>query len=70
MMPCTISVYEKAGGRAYVAAVNVGSLGKHFGGGASKVLGGDVARDQARMIDSVREAADSRRSVGQTPTDE
>lgn len=57
MMPCTISVYEKSDGRAHVAAVNVALLGRLFGGATARVLSGEVAPDQARMIDAIRGAS-------------
>ncbi len=52
MMPCTISIYEKSDGRAYVATLNVALLGKLFGGEVAEIFAGSVARDQAAIIRS------------------
>jgi len=52
MMPCTISIYEKSDGRAYVATLNVALLGKLFGGEAAEILSGRVAADQEAIIRS------------------
>ena len=50
MMPCTISVYEKEDGKAYVGFMNASLLGKAFGGIVAKVMGGDVAADQQKFL--------------------
>jgi len=50
-MPCTLSVYEKADGRAYIGTLNAGLLARLFGGVVARVMGGPVAADQARFID-------------------
>lgn len=50
MMPCTISVYEKEDGKAYVGYMNAGVLGKAFGGIVAEIMGGDVAVDQQKFI--------------------
>ena len=48
-MPCTLSVYEKADGRAYIGTLNAGLLARLFGGVVARVMGGPVAADQARF---------------------
>lgn len=48
-MPCTISVYEKSDGKAYIATMNAGLLGKMFGGHVAEVMK-DVAVDQQGFI--------------------
>ncbi len=55
MMPCTISVYQKADGKTYIGAMNAGLLGKMFGGTIARVMGGDVARQQRKFISFVHE---------------
>ena len=50
MMPCTISVYEKEDGKAYVGYMNASLLGKSFGGVVAEVMGGNVAADQQKFI--------------------
>jgi uncharacterized protein (DUF302 family) len=59
MMPCTISIYEKSDGRAYVATLNVSLLGTMFGGEVAEIFAGRVARDQAAIIRSAGIAAPS-----------
>ena len=53
MMPCTISVYQKADGKTYVGTMNAGLLGKMFGGTVSKVMGEEVAEQQQKFISFV-----------------
>jgi uncharacterized protein (DUF302 family) len=53
MMPCTISVYEKEDGKAYVGYMNAGILGKAFGGIVAEIMGGDVAVDQQKFIAAI-----------------
>ena len=50
MMPCTISVYQKADGKTYVGAMNAGLMGKMFGGVVAEVMGDVVAKQQKRFI--------------------
>lgn len=50
MMPCTISVYQKADGKAYIGTMNAAVLGKMFGGTVAKVMGGAVAEQQQKFI--------------------
>ena len=49
-MPCTISVYQKADGQAYIGTLNSGLLARFFGGVVARVMGGPVSADQARFI--------------------
>lgn len=50
MMPCTISVYQKADGKAYIGAMNAGLMGKMFGGVVADVMGDVVAKQQKQFI--------------------
>jgi uncharacterized protein (DUF302 family) len=50
MMPCTISVYEKADGKTYIGTMNAELLGKMFGGDIAQIFGVDVAEDQQKFI--------------------
>lgn len=45
-MPCTISVYEKTDGNAYIGSMNAELLGKMFGGTVAEIMGEKVADDQ------------------------
>lgn len=38
MMPCAVAVYEKEDGKTYVASMNVGIMGKLFGGKIAEVM--------------------------------
>lgn len=49
-MPCTISVYEKTDGHAYIGSMNAGLLGKMFGGTVAEIMGEKVAVDQQIII--------------------
>ena len=51
MMPCTISVYEKADGKTYIGTMNAELLGKMFGGDVAQIFGVEVARDQQKFIE-------------------
>lgn len=51
-MPCTIAVYEKSDGKAYVASTNAALLGRVFGGVVAEVMGGPVAEAQGRFVDA------------------
>lgn len=48
-MPCTISVYQKSDGKAYVGTMNADLLGEMFGGAVAEVMG-VVAADQLSFI--------------------
>ena len=48
-MPCTMSVYEKSDGKTYIGTMNVGLLGKMFGGNVAEVMV-EVATDQQSFI--------------------
>jgi uncharacterized protein (DUF302 family) len=48
-MPCTISVYQKSDGKAYIGTMNAGLLGQMFGGNVAKVMV-DVSADQQSFI--------------------
>jgi len=48
-MPCTISVYEKSDGKAYIGTMNAGLLGQMFGGRVAEVMK-DVSADQQSFI--------------------
>jgi Uncharacterized conserved protein len=48
-MPCTISVYEKSDGKAYIGSMNAGLLGTMFGGKVAEVMK-DVSAEQQSFI--------------------
>ncbi|MBT8129315.1 MAG: DUF302 domain-containing protein [Gammaproteobacteria bacterium] len=49
-MPCTISVYEKSDGKAYIGIMNAALLGRMFGGTVADIMGEKVAADQRKFI--------------------
>lgn len=49
MAPCSVSVYEKADGGTYVAAMNMGLMAKLMGDDVGPVLA-DIAADDARIL--------------------
>jgi uncharacterized protein (DUF302 family) len=51
MMPCTISVYERADGKTYVAHMNAGLVGRMFGGKIAEVMAGPVSEQQNRFVE-------------------
>ncbi len=38
MMPCAVAVYEKENGKVYVSSMNIGMMGKLFGGGVNSAM--------------------------------
>jgi uncharacterized protein (DUF302 family) len=49
MMPCAVAVYEKEDGGVYVASVNVGLMGRLFGGEIRRIMM-RVAHDDAEIL--------------------
>ena len=49
MMPCAVAVYEKSDGRTYVASMNVGIMGKVFGGDVDRTMS-KVAADDKKIL--------------------
>jgi uncharacterized protein (DUF302 family) len=50
LMPCSVAVWEGNDGKTYLSKMNVGLMGKLFGGNVARVMGGDVARDEAKIL--------------------
>jgi uncharacterized protein (DUF302 family) len=50
LMPCAWGVYEGDDGRVYITGMNMGLMGKMFGGNIAKVMGGSVSKDEAQML--------------------
>jgi uncharacterized protein (DUF302 family) len=53
LMPCAWGVYEGDDGKIYISGMNMGLMGKMFGGNIAKVMGGSVSKEEARMLGSV-----------------
>jgi len=52
MMPCAWGVYEKDG-KVLISAMNMGLMGKMFGGNIAKVVGESVASDEHNILKAV-----------------
>lgn len=52
MMPCAWGVYEKDG-KIIISAMNMGLMGKIFGGNIAKVVGEYVANDEHKILSAV-----------------
>ena len=53
LMPCSWGVYEGTDGKIYISGMNMGLMGKMFGGNIAKVMGESVAKDEKRMLKEV-----------------
>jgi len=50
LMPIEIGVYEDQSGQVYVSELNIGLMGKMFGGTIAEVMGGAAAKDVRDII--------------------
>ncbi|MHA1550252.1 MAG: DUF302 domain-containing protein [Alphaproteobacteria bacterium] len=50
MMPCTISIYEKADGSVYTSNMKTVPMGWMFGGIVRKIMAGPVAKAQKKFL--------------------
>ena len=56
LMPCAWGVYEGKNGKIYISGMNMGLMGKMFGGNVAKVMGGAVSKDEKLILkDVIRE---------------
>ena len=62
LMPCALAVYEDDIGGVRVSKMNVGLLGRVFGGTVGRVMGGLVAREESSILAAL-ETASSRPSA-------
>lgn len=53
LMPCAWGVYKGKDGKVYISGMNMGLMGKIFGGNIAKVMSGQVAPEEARMLKAV-----------------
>lgn len=53
MMPCKFSVWEDDDGTVYLTKMNMGLMGKLFGGNIAEIMGRKVAVDEAEMLDGL-----------------
>jgi uncharacterized protein (DUF302 family) len=50
LMPCAWGIYEGDDGKIHISGMNMGLMGKMFGGEIAKIMGGDVARDEKNIL--------------------
>ena len=56
LIPCAWGVYEGDDGNSYITGMNMGLMGKMFGGNIARVMGSSVAKDEKQMLkDVIRE---------------
>jgi len=53
LMPCAWGVYEGPDGKVYISGMNMGLMGKMFGGTIAEVMGGQVSADEHKILESV-----------------
>jgi len=53
LMPCAWGVYKGKDGKIYISEMNMGLMGKMFGGNIAKVMGGAVSKDEEQMLKEV-----------------
>jgi uncharacterized protein (DUF302 family) len=50
LMPCAFGVYEGADGHVYISGMNMGLMGKMFGGRIAEIMGNKVATDEHAIL--------------------
>ncbi|MBN2711725.1 MAG: DUF302 domain-containing protein [Planctomycetes bacterium] len=50
LMPCAWGVYKDKQGRVCITGMNMGLMGKMFGGNIARIMGGSVAAEEHRML--------------------
>jgi len=53
LMPCAWGVYEGDDGKIYISGMNMGLMGRMFGGNIAKIMGGYVSADEKNMLKDV-----------------
>ncbi len=53
LMPCAWGVYKGKDGKVYISGMNMGLMGKMFGGNIARVMGGSVSVDEEKMLGGV-----------------
>jgi len=53
LMPCAWGVYKGKDGKVYISGMNMGLMGKMFGGNIAKVMGEAVSKDEKQMLKEV-----------------
>jgi len=50
LIPCAWGVYEGDDGNSYITGMNMGLMGKMFGGNIARVMGASVARMKRKCL--------------------
>ncbi len=50
LMPCAWGVYKGEDGNVYISGMNMGFIGKIFGGNLAKIMGSSVAKNERMML--------------------
>ena len=53
LMPCAWGVYAGNDGTVYITGMNMGLMGKMFGGTIARIMGGTVAMEERKMLRNV-----------------
>lgn len=53
LMPCAWGVYEGDNSKIYISGMNMGLMGKMFGGNIARIMEGFVSKDEARILSEV-----------------
>jgi uncharacterized protein (DUF302 family) len=53
LMPCAWGVYNGDDGKIYIVGMNMGLMGKMFGGKIAEIMGGSVAAEEHAMLAEV-----------------
>lgn len=53
LMPCTIAVWEGDDGKTYISKMNMGLMGKMFGGNIARVMGDAVSGEIRTILEGV-----------------
>jgi len=53
IMPCTFSVWQGDDGKTYLSKMNMELMAKMFGGNVARVMGGDVAEEEEKMLEGL-----------------
>ncbi len=54
LMPCAVAVYEDDAGKVWMSKLNLGLMGKVFGGSVGRVMGQKVAGEERRILAAVK----------------
>jgi uncharacterized protein (DUF302 family) len=53
LMPCAWGVYQGLDGKVRITGMNMGLMGKMFGGNVARIMGGKVADEEKAMLAEV-----------------